>query len=299
MHMADALVSPVVGGTMWAASAATVAVSSRRVQQGTDDRRVPLMGVLGAFVFAAQMINFQLPGTGSSGHLGGALLLAILLGPHAAFLVVVSILAIQALLFGDGGLLALGCNAFNMGFFPAFVAYPLVYRPLAPAGATSARRLVGAIAAAEVGLALGAFGVVFETTLSGISDLPFRPFLTAMVPIHLAIGLVEGAVTAGVLTFVLKTRPDVVDPASSPAPTTTSRLGAAFLAAALLVGGVLSWFASTKPDGLEWSIAKVTGRAAPVEPDAARAATSLAGIGGGLATLALVSATGWALRRRR
>src|SRR5450759_3939971 len=153
---------------------ATVAVSSRRVQQGTDDRRVPLMGVLGAFVFAAQMINFQLPGTGSSGHLGGALLLAILLGPHAAFLVVVSILAIQALLFGDGGLLALGCNAFNMGFFPAFVAYPLVYRPLAPAGATPARRLVGAIAAAEVGLALGAFGVVFETTLSSISDLPFR-----------------------------------------------------------------------------------------------------------------------------
>lgn len=299
MHMADALVSPVIGGTMWAASAATVAVSSRRVQQGTDDRRVPLMGVLGAFVFAAQMMNFQLPGTGSSGHVGGALLLSILLGPHAAFLVVVSILAIQALLFGDGGLLALGCNAFNMGFFPAFVAYPLVYRPLAPAGATPARRLVGAIAAAEIGLALGAFGVVFETTLSGISDLPFRPFLTAMIPVHLAIGLVEGAVTAGVLTFVLKTRPDVVDPASSPAPTTTSRLGAAFLAVALLVGGALSWFASTKPDGLEWSIARVTGRAGPVRPGATRAAVSLAGIGGGLATLALVSATGWALRRRR
>ena len=86
------------------------------------------MGVAGAFVFAAQMLNFAIPGTGSSGHLGGALLLAILLGPEAAFLVMASILAVQALFFADGGLLALGCNIFNLGFFPAFVAYPLVYR---------------------------------------------------------------------------------------------------------------------------------------------------------------------------
>jgi cobalt/nickel transport system permease protein len=298
MHMADALVSPAVGGAMWAATAATTAVASRRVQAGVDDRRVPLMGVLGAFVFAAQMVNFQIPLTGSSGHIGGALLLAILLGPHAAFLVVVSVLAIQALLFGDGGLLALGANAFNIGFFPAFVAYPLVYRPLAPAGAGPARRTTAALVAAEVGLVLGALGVVCETSLSGVSELPFRPFLLAMVPIHLAIGLVEGLVTAAVLTFVLRVRPDVVDPASSPAPTVTSRLGAAFLAAALLLGGVVSWFASKRPDGLEWSIAKVSGHAASAEADATRGATSLAGIGGGLVTLGAVSAAGWALRRR-
>jgi cobalt/nickel transport system permease protein len=297
--MADALVSPAVGGALWAATAATTAVSSRRVQVGVDDRRVPLMGVLGAFVFAAQMINFQIPLTGSSGHLGGGLLLAILLGPHAAFLVVVSVLGVQALLFGDGGLLALGANAFNIGFFPAFVAYPLVYRPLAPAGSGPGRRMAAAVLAAETGLALGALGVVVETSLSGISDLPFRPFLAAMVPIHLAIGLVEGLATAAILGFVLKVRPDVVDPASSPAPTASSRLGAAFLAAALLLGGFVSWFASRRPDGLEWSIAKVAGRGAPREPDATRAATSLAGIGGGLATLAAVSAAGFALRRRR
>jgi cobalt/nickel transport system permease protein len=158
--------------------------------------------------------------------------------------------------------------------------------------------MAAALVAAEAGLVLGALGVVCETTLSGISELPFRPFLAAMVPIHLAIGLVEGLATAAVLGFVLKVRPDVVDPASSPAPTFTSRLGAAFLAAALLLGGVVSWFASKRPDGLEWSIAKVSGHAAPAEADASRGATSLAGIGGGLVTLGAVSAAGWALRRR-
>ena len=89
------------------------------------------MGMLGAFVFAAQMINFSIPGTGSSGHLGGALLLAILLGPHAAFVVVASVLTVQALFFADGGLLALGANLFNLGVLPCYLAYPLVYRPLA------------------------------------------------------------------------------------------------------------------------------------------------------------------------
>src|SRR5512136_1177780 len=131
MHMADALLSPTVGGAMGAVTATAVAWCSREVRREADDRRVPLMGVLGAFLFAAQMINFSIPGTGSSGHLGGGLLLAILLGPHAAFLVIASVLTVQAFFFADGGLLALGCNIFNLGFFPAFVAYPLVYRVMA------------------------------------------------------------------------------------------------------------------------------------------------------------------------
>src|SRR5512134_667024 len=131
MHMADALLSPAVGGAMWAASSGTIAYCSAKVRAELDDRKAPLMGVLGAFVFAAQMINFSIPGTGSSGHLGGGLLLAILLGPHAAFLVIASVLVVQALFFADGGLLALGCNAFNLGFLPAFVAYPVLYRRIA------------------------------------------------------------------------------------------------------------------------------------------------------------------------
>jgi cobalt/nickel transport system permease protein len=105
MHMADALISPAVGGTLWAATAGLIGYSSRKVQQDIDDRRIPLMGVLGAFIFAAQMINFTIPGTGSSGHLGGGMILAILLGPAAAFLTLASVLTVQALFFADGGLL--------------------------------------------------------------------------------------------------------------------------------------------------------------------------------------------------
>jgi cobalt/nickel transport system permease protein len=108
MHMADALLSPAVGGTMWAATAGTIAWCSKKVRAELDERKVPLMGVLAAFIFAAQMINFTIPATGSSGHLGGGLLLAVLLGPWAAFLAIASVLFIQALFFADGGLLALG-----------------------------------------------------------------------------------------------------------------------------------------------------------------------------------------------
>jgi len=118
------------------------------------------------------MINFTIPGTGSSGHLGGGLILAVLLGPHAAFLVIASVLVVQALFFADGGLLALGCNIFNLGFLPAFVAYPLVYRRVAGARPGPLRLSVATIVAAVVGLQLGAFGVVVETVASGISSLP-------------------------------------------------------------------------------------------------------------------------------
>ena len=188
MHMADALISPAVGAAMWGASGVVVAYSARKVRSDLDESKIPLMGVAGAFVFAAQMVNFAIPGTGSSGHLGGALLLAILLGPEAAFLVMASILAVQALFFADGGLLALGCNIFNLGFFPAFVAYPLVYRKIVGDGPDlrAGRVFPGALLAAVVGLQLGALAVVLETTASGVSDLPFSTFLLLMQPIHLA-----------------------------------------------------------------------------------------------------------------
>src|SRR5512134_3802351 len=128
--MADALLSPTVGAAFLTASGATLAYCARHVGKTLDDHRVPLMGVLGAFLFAAQMINFTIPATGSSGHLGGGLLLAILLGPAAAFLAIASVLTVQALFFADGGLLALGCNLFNLGFIPAFIVYPFIYKPI-------------------------------------------------------------------------------------------------------------------------------------------------------------------------
>lgn len=263
MHMADALISPAVGGTMWGATAALAAYSGKKLRQAQDDRKVPLMGVLGAFIFAAQMINFTIPATGSSGHLGGGMILAILLGPHAAFLTMASILTVQALFFADGGLLALGCNIFNLGFFPCFVAYPLIYRKIAGENPTPGRILAGAMAASILALQLGAFGVVLETTFSGISELPFGTFVLLMQPIHLAIGIVEGLVTAAVVTFVWKARPEVLEAAAIGKTRSTSPLKgvlAGLLVVTAFTGGALSWFASAHPDGLEWSMFRTSGK---------------------------------------
>lgn len=263
MHMADALISPAVGGVMWAATAGTIAYCSSKVRKELDEKKIPLMGVLGAFIFAAQMINFTIPATGSSGHLGGGLILAILLGPHAAFLTIASVLSVQALFFADGGLLALGCNIFNLGVFPAFIAYPLIYQKIVGRQPSPAKMATGAILAAVVGLELGAFAVVLETVASGISSLPFSTFTMLMLPIHLAIGIVEGLVTASVISFVYKARPEILSDAQSHQPIgnfSMKKVLIVFVGLTIVTGGVISWFASEHPDGLEWTIGKVTGK---------------------------------------
>jgi len=262
MHMADALISPAVGGTMWVASAGLIGYCSKKVKDDLDDRKVPLMGVVGAFIFAAQMINFSIPGTGSSGHIGGGMILAILLGPYAAFLTMASVLFIQALFFADGGLLALGCNIFNLGLFPCFLAYPLIYKPMASDRPTDRRLFAAATVSALCALQLGAFSVVLQTVLSGISELPFRTFVLFMQPIHLAIGLVEGLATTAVVIFVWKARPELIQPGAEDANVTKlsfRKLLIGLVAATVVTGGVLSWFASSHPDGLEWSIHKTSG----------------------------------------
>ena len=264
MHMADALISPAVGGAMWAVTGGLIAHSAKKLKAELDDRKVPLMGVLGAFIFAAMMINFSIPGTGSSGHIGGGMILAILLGPYAAFITIASVVTVQALFFADGGLLALGCNIFNMGFFPCFLAYPLIYRKIAGARPTQGRILAGSVIAVVLGLQLGAFSVVLETVSSGISALPFKTFVLLMQPIHLAIGLVEGLITSAVVSFVWKARPEVLDLAASAKPfgqISLKKILAMLGVVTLLTAGILSWFASTHPDGLAWSMAKVTGKA--------------------------------------
>ncbi len=263
MHMADALLSPSVGGTMWAVSAGAIAYSSQKVRKELDDRKVPLMGVLGAFLFAAQMINFTIPATGSSGHLGGGLLLTILLGPYAAFLTIASVLVVQALFFADGGLLALGCNIFNMGFIPAFIVYPLIFIKIIGNSPGQTRLAIATMLSAIVGLQLGPFSVLLETLFSGISSLPFSTFVLLMQPIHLAIGVVEGFVTVVVVSFVFKARPEILQEtleARTVGNWSIRNVGLAFLVAAFLTGGIVSWFASKNPDGLEWAIAKVTGK---------------------------------------
>ena len=270
MHMADALVSPAVGGAMWAASAAAVAYSSSKLRNGTEERRIPLMGVMGAFLFSAQMINFSIPGTGSSGHLGGGLLLAILLGPHAALLAITAVLIVQALFFADGGLLALGCNIFNMGVIPAFLVYPLIYKKLAGQSPAGTRLSFAIILSAILALQLGPFAVVLETLFSGLSALPFTTFLIMMQPVHLAIGLVEGVVTAAIISFVSLARPElmhVVRETAAPAVLPLRNLLVVVLCTAVLIGGAVSLVASKDPDGLEWAITRVAGTAELVPPD--------------------------------
>jgi cobalt/nickel transport system permease protein len=288
MHMADALLSPAVGTTLWAGSLAVGGYASKKLKADIDERLIPLMGVLGAFIFAAQMINFTIPGTGSSGHLGGGMILAILLGPHAAFLTLASVLTVQALFFADGGLLALGCNIWNLGVYPCYLVYPLIYRPLAGEGRPSGRVLFAAVLSATVALQLGAFSVVLETLLSGRSELPFGAFALLMQPIHLAIGLVEGFVTAGIIGYVRAARPEILAGAatapSAGAGVPLRKIIALFAVLAILTGGALSWFASTRPDGLEWAIEKVTGKSGLPEPEQGVAA-ALRGLQGRTAFL--------------
>ncbi|HEY9062546.1 MAG TPA: energy-coupling factor ABC transporter permease [Pseudobacteroides sp.] len=263
MHMADALISPLVGGAMVAATTGATAYSIKKVQNDMDEKKIPLMGVMGAFIFAVQMINFSIPGTGSSGHLGGGLLLAIMLGPYGGFLTMASILLIQALLFGDGGLLAYGCNVFNLGFYTCFIAYPLIYKAFVKKRVSPGTIMAGSLVSSIVGLQFGALSVVFQTFLSGKTELPIGTFIMFMQPIHLAIGIIEGVVTAAVVTFIWNSRPEILDKAASgeklgevPIKRTLIGLGAAVL----IVGGILSWFASANPDGLEWSMLKTFGK---------------------------------------
>ena len=260
--MADALISPAVGGTMWAASAGLIGYCSKKVKHDLNDARIPLMGVVGAFIFAAQMINFTIPGTGSSGHLGGGMILAILLGPYAGFLTMASVLTVQALFFADGGLMALGCNIFNLGFSPCFIAYPLIFKYVVNTKLSKRRLFAAATIAAIVGLQLGSFSVVLQTLFSGVAELPFNTFVLLMQPIHLAIGFVEGLATSAVVFFVWKARPQIIKAVSVSAPVGNLALRKViigFLAAAVLTGGVFSWFASSNPDGLEWAMFKTAG----------------------------------------
>lgn len=269
MHMADALLAPAVAATMYVASGAAAGISVHKLRKEDEEvKKLPVMAVSAALVFAGQMINYTIPGTGSSGHLCGGMLLSALLGPQAGFLSMIVILTIQCLFFGDGGLLALGANVWNMAFYGCFVGFYLIWRPLMRSnwfgkmGAKAAQRMkiiLASIIGCIVTLQLGAFSVVVETSLSGIAELPFGAFCAIMQPIHLAIGLIEGLITAAVLTFVYEARPELIKEVdtSDGAVSNKRSLGTVVVIMAVavaLVGGVLSLFASSNPDGLEWSL---------------------------------------------
>ena len=325
MHMADALISPAVAGTMYACSALTAAYSMKQARRDDNPRLAPTMGVMGAFVFAAQMINFTIPGTGSSGHLCGGMLLSGMLGPHAGFLTMIAILLIQCLIFADGGLLALGCNVWTMAAYGCFVGGLLIWRGVMRNGVSRKKILAASVLGSVVSLQLGAFSVTLETALSGVTELPFPVFLAAMLPIHLVIGLVEGLITAAVLTFVYEARPELLWTGETARLETESKRGllsrkgalGALLAAAIVTAGGLSLLASAFPDGLEWSIQRLTGsteleasggaaalaeriqNATAVLPDYAfpgsgsALGTTVSGLAGGAIVIALCLAVGY------
>lgn len=326
--MSDALVSPPVFIATGVVSLALLGVAAWKInhpkedegaQTGRNEHLVPLMGVMGAFIFAAQMINFSIPGTGSSGHLVGGILLSAILGPWAALLTLASVLLLQCLVFADGGLMALGCNVLNMAVFSCLVAYPLIFRPLMRPNASGGRILLASLLASVVGLELGALAVTLETEASGITALPIGQFLLFMLPIHLFIGIGEGLATAAVIYVVQRSKPELLVDVRRQAAPGGRRLGKALAVltlVALLLGGSFSWLASSDPDGLEWSIQRLTGGSEiePVSGDGLHRAaadlqektalmpdygTSLAGLVGCGAILLAVFGTSCVVRARR
>ncbi|MEE1305471.1 MAG: energy-coupling factor ABC transporter permease [Agathobacter sp.] len=266
MHMADALVAPAVATTMFACSAVAAGYSIKKVRLENNPKKIPVMGVMGAFVFATQMINFTIPGTGSSGHLCGGMLLSAMLGPFAGFLTMIGVLLIQGLMFADGGLLALGCNIWNMAFYGCFLGSLLIWRPMMKNRMNKGKIVLASVTGCILTLQLGAFSVTLETLASGITELPFKVFVSTMQPIHLAIGLVEGLITAAVLCFVHEARPELLWGADQAEDSKEGRFSyksalAVLAAATVIIAGGLSLFASQYPDGLEWSMEKVAGTA--------------------------------------
>jgi cobalt/nickel transport system permease protein len=208
MHIPDGFLSTATSVGAWAVSAGGVTYAVRRVSKELQERQVPLIGVTAAFIFAAQMINFPVAG-GTSGHLLGGALAAILLGPWAGMLVLTSVLTVQALLFQDGGLLALGANIFNMamvGVLVGWVVYSGLGRLLRKGRSETAIR---SFAAAWTSVVVAAIAAALELALSGVFRIDVA--LTAMGSVHALIGLGEGLITAAVLSFLGATRPDLLE----------------------------------------------------------------------------------------
>lgn len=258
MHMSDALISPAVAGAMWLVSGSSVIYSAQKIKDEVDyEQKIPLMGILGAFVFAVQMLNFTIPATGSSGHFAGGFFLALLLGPYMTMIAMSSVLTVQSLFFADGGILALGCNIFNLGFIPAFITFPLYLIVVKRADPSPLPIVLFGL----VTLLMGAFMVVVETTLSGVTELPFSNFVMLMIPIHILIGVVEGFITYVALKFVRKN----VDIKSELPKGSFMKRWVVLWTVIFVLGGILSWYASSNPDGLEWSMFSVMN--AEAEPE--------------------------------
>jgi len=247
MHIPDGFLSSLVSVILWAISAGAVAYALRQVGKDLGERQVPLMGVLAAAIFAGQMLTFSVTG-GTSGHLLGAALATILLGPWAAVIVMTSVASLQALIFQDGGLLALGANIFNMAIVGVTVSY-FVYTSIQKlARGKSWGLFVSGALAAWCSIVIASRACALELAFSGTS--PANIAVPAMGGIHMLIGSGEALITVGALAFLYSARRDLFHIGEA-APKGNKAIWIGGLAIAGLLA-VLSPLASVHPDGLEW-----------------------------------------------
>jgi cobalt/nickel transport system permease protein len=243
LHIPDGFLSIMVSAVFWVITIITLGFAISKTNKALGERQVPLMGVMAAFIFAAQMINFPVAG-GTSGHLLGGALAAIVLGPWAGMLVMTAVVVVQALLFQDGGLLVMGANILNMGLLTAAIGYGL-YRSVS--GRPKTVKLAVAGAAAWLSVMAGALFTALQLWLSGTSQLNI--VIPAMLGVHALIGLGEAFITVAALSFILQTRPDLLGEGSESAKGGRGWVVAGGLIALAVV--LISPFASADPDGLE------------------------------------------------
>jgi cobalt/nickel transport system permease protein len=245
LHIPDGFLSVAIAVICWALTAVGVGVSLWRSGKTLGARQVPLMGVLAAFIFAAQMLNFTVAG-GTSGHLIGGALAAILLGPWAAILTMTTVVGIQALVFQDGGLLVMGANILNMGVIAVLVAYGVYRGVMALAGGRRWGLFVGSFAAAWMSVVISAVATAIQLAFSGTS--PLGVALPAMAGVHVLIGIGEGLITVGALAFVAAARRDLLQPRGK------AIRGFGWAVVGLVIALAVTLFAplaSEHPDGLE------------------------------------------------
>jgi cobalt/nickel transport system permease protein len=243
LHIPENILSLGVSLICWLVTAVILSVAIARTNRSLGDKQVPLMGVMAAFIFAAQMINFPILG-GTSGHLLGGVLAAITLGPWAGMLVMTAVIAVQALLFQDGGLIVMGANILNMGLITVAIGYGL-YRGVA--GGSRTVKLAVAGIAAWLSVLAGALFTSLEIWLSGNAQL--RIIIPPMLLVHALIGIGEALITVAALSFIFQSRPDLLDENSESAKGGVGWVVAGGSIALVVV--LLSPLASADPDGLE------------------------------------------------
>jgi cobalt/nickel transport system permease protein len=247
MHIPDGFLSVGVSIVLWVISIVVVGYALKRVGKDLGERQVPLMGVLAAAIFAGQMLNFAVAG-GTSGHLMGAAIATILLGPWAAILVLTTVVGVQALIFQDGGLLVLGANIFNMAVIGVSVAYMAYQTVLKLSGGRNGGIFASGFIAGWLSVEVAALAVALQLAISGTS--PANLAIPTMAGIHALIGIGEALITVGALAFIYKSRPDMLqNKESRPIGGVAIWVVGLLLALALAIASPL---ASSNPDGLEW-----------------------------------------------